>query len=60
MTVEEVVDECRKKLAAFKIPRYFQFRESLPKTSTERIAKYQLKAEPNLIARSIDIQSLAV
>jgi acyl-coenzyme A synthetase/AMP-(fatty) acid ligase len=59
MTVGEVIDACRKKLAAFKIPRYVQFRQFLPKTSTERIAKYHLKAESDLIARSIDTQSLS-
>jgi crotonobetaine/carnitine-CoA ligase len=55
MTPEEVVDQCRERLASFKVPRYVLFRESLPKTSTKRTAKFLLKAEKNLIARSHDM-----
>jgi len=55
MTHEEVIDQCRERLAPFKMPRYVQFRESLPKTSTERTAKFLLKNEKNLIARSNDM-----
>ncbi|MBN1828466.1 MAG: AMP-binding protein [Deltaproteobacteria bacterium] len=55
MTPEEVIDQCQERLASFKIPRYVQFRESLPKTSTERTAKFILKAEERLIALSHDM-----
>jgi len=32
-------------LAYYAVPRYIEFRESLPKTATERVEKYKLKAE---------------
>lgn len=31
------------KLASFKVPRYFEFREDLPRTPSERIAKHRLE-----------------
>jgi acyl-CoA synthetase (AMP-forming)/AMP-acid ligase II len=36
---------CRKHLAHFKIPRYFEFMPSLPKTRTGKIDKQKLKSE---------------
>jgi crotonobetaine/carnitine-CoA ligase len=57
MTPEEVMDWCKDRLANFKIPRYIQFRNSFPKTPTERIAKYLLKLEKNLIESSRDMES---
>lgn len=45
---EEVVDYCEERLASFKVPRYIEFRESLPKTATERTRKFELKAEGDL------------
>ena len=57
MTPEEVMDWCIARLAAFKVPRYIQFREALPKTVTERIAKGTLKQEKDLIAKSADMAS---
>lgn len=45
---EEIVDYCKERLATFKVPRYVEFRDSLPKTATERIRKFELKAEGNL------------
>jgi len=50
MTPEEVIDHCEKKLASFKVPRYVEFRESLPKTATGRTRKFMLKQEKDLTA----------
>ena len=36
---------CKERLAYFKIPRYMEFRDSLPKTPTHRIEKYKLRSE---------------
>jgi crotonobetaine/carnitine-CoA ligase len=36
---------CKDRLAYFKIPRYIEFRTSLPKTPTHRIEKYRLRLE---------------
>ncbi len=40
---EEMIDWCRERLADFKIPRYLKYQKSLPKTPSQRIAKYLLK-----------------
>ena len=56
MTPEEVIEWCRDRLANFKIPRYVQFRDSLPKTATQRVAKHILKEEKDLILSSHDME----
>jgi len=33
------------RLARFQVPRRWAFRDALPKTPTERVAKYKLRAE---------------
>jgi len=38
-------DECRKKLAAYKYPRWVEFRSELPKTATGKIQRFKLRAE---------------
>jgi benzoate-CoA ligase len=38
-------DECRHKLAAFKYPRWIEFRRELPKTATGKIQRFKLRAE---------------
>ena len=55
MTAEDVIDWCKDRLAAFKLPRFIQFRTDLPKTSTQRIAKPVLRKEP-LLEKAIDIE----
>jgi crotonobetaine/carnitine-CoA ligase len=48
LTHEEVIAFCEERMAYFMVPRYIEFIESLPKTPTERIEKYKLKAtRPN-------------
>lgn len=54
---EEVIDWCKEQMARFKVPRYVQFRSSLPKTPTQRVAKYILKQETNLIPSSYDLEA---
>lgn len=39
----ELVGHCARKLAYFKVPRYFEIIDEFPKTATERIQKTQLK-----------------
>ncbi|VXC14203.1 AMP-binding enzyme [Burkholderia sp. 8Y] len=41
----ELIRWCEPRLAYFAIPRYVAFRESLPKTPSERVEKYRLRAE---------------
>lgn len=48
LSPQEILPFCEKRMAYFMIPRYMEFVESLPKTPTERIEKYKLKAtRPN-------------
>jgi acyl-CoA synthetase (AMP-forming)/AMP-acid ligase II len=44
-TPVDIVDYCDGKLAYFKVPRYIDIREELPKTTTERVKKYELIGE---------------
>lgn len=37
-----LIEHCRRNLAPFKVPRYFQFVPALPKTSSGKIAKHRL------------------
>lgn len=41
---EEIVQWCAERLAPFKVPRFVQFVESLPKTTTQKIEKHRLRA----------------
>ena len=43
--VQSIVDHCEKRLASFKVPRYWAFKDDLPLTPSERIAKHVLKEE---------------
>jgi crotonobetaine/carnitine-CoA ligase len=40
---EELTAHCRDRLAYFKVPRYWTFRDDLPRTPSERVAKGQLR-----------------
>jgi len=42
---EELVEFCSKKLAYFKVPRYWEYRDDLPRTPSERVAKHVLIKE---------------
>ncbi len=57
MSPEEVIDWCKDRLATFKIPRFVQFRQDLPRTSTQRTVKSVLKEEKDLIKKSHDMQA---
>jgi long-chain acyl-CoA synthetase len=41
-THREILSFCKERLASFKIPRHLEFKDSLPKSSTGKIAKRQL------------------
>jgi crotonobetaine/carnitine-CoA ligase len=42
---EELISWCMERLADFKLPRYLEYRKSLPKTPSQRIEKFLLKKE---------------
>jgi crotonobetaine/carnitine-CoA ligase len=48
LTPEEIVAWCAEQLADFKVPRYVEFRDALPRTGPEKVKRTELKAEPNL------------
>ncbi|XP_011692138.1 PREDICTED: acyl-CoA synthetase family member 2, mitochondrial [Wasmannia auropunctata] len=45
MTKNELTDYCRGKIAHFKIPRYVEFVNEYPKTTTGKIQKFRLKEQ---------------
>lgn len=42
---EELIAYCNDRMAYFAVPRYLVFRDSLPKTPTQRVEKYKLRKE---------------
>jgi len=47
---------CAERLAPMKRPRYYVVVDSLPKTPSERIAKFKLKQDATLLARAVDVE----
>jgi crotonobetaine/carnitine-CoA ligase len=45
VSAEELIRWCEPRMAYFAIPRYIAFRDSLPKTPSERVEKFKLKSE---------------
>lgn len=45
MTKQELIDYCRGKIAHFKIPRYVEFVNGYPKTTSGKIQKFALKQQ---------------
>jgi acyl-CoA synthetase (AMP-forming)/AMP-acid ligase II len=45
VTVEELREFASARLARFQVPRLWEFRDTLPKTATQRIEKYKLRQE---------------
>jgi crotonobetaine/carnitine-CoA ligase len=44
---EDLLRFCEERMAYFMVPRYVEFRSSLPKTPTQRVEKYKLQSEGN-------------
>ena len=45
LTEQALRDFAAARLAKFQVPRLWEFRESLPKTPTQRVEKYRLREE---------------
>jgi crotonobetaine/carnitine-CoA ligase len=55
---EELADYLEKRLARFKIPRFWEFRSSLPHTASERVAKPELeRGRENHLTDSVDLRT---
>jgi crotonobetaine/carnitine-CoA ligase len=48
LTEEQVVDWCEPRLAGFKVPRYVEFRDTLPVTPRGTVKRFELAAELGL------------
>jgi acyl-CoA synthetase (AMP-forming)/AMP-acid ligase II len=58
LTPESVLDWCTTRLAAFKVPKFLEFRESLPRTSSGKISKSDLKNDVDQTVRVYDLRRL--
>jgi len=55
LSYEEILRFCEENMGAFKVPRYIELRDSLPKTPSERVQKKKLMEEkPDLTQGSYD------
>lgn len=45
LTVQELVTHCREKLANYKVPKFFELREELPKTLVGKVLRRMLREE---------------
>lgn len=55
VNLQQLIDFCSERLAYFKVPRYWEYRDDLPLTPSERVAKHVLRDEkPNLRSDSYD------
>lgn len=45
VTYQELTDFCSERLAYFKVPRYWEYRDDLPRTPSEKVAKHILRNE---------------
>ncbi|MFK7872589.1 MAG: AMP-binding protein [Oligoflexales bacterium] len=43
LTVEQVVEHCRSRLTGYKVPRFVEFRDDLPKTNVGKVLRRALK-----------------
>jgi crotonobetaine/carnitine-CoA ligase len=42
---DELIDFCVERLPRFMVPRFVEFLDALPRTPTDKVAKYRLRAE---------------
>lgn len=47
LTENELKEFCRERLTAYKVPKFFEFREELPKTNVGKILRRELRDEAN-------------
>ncbi len=57
LSEQQVIDWCRERLTAVKVPRFVSFLDELPLTPTHKILKSALRTDPQVRARAIDFQA---
>lgn len=45
LDVEELVEFCQRQLPGYMVPRYIEFVDALPRTPTDKVAKYRLREQ---------------
>ena len=53
LTAERIIIECQRTLSAFKVPRYVEFLDALPKTASAKIDKPKLKAAATTVSEHV-------
>jgi len=54
---EELINFCLDRLAKFKVPRFIEYRKTMPRTPSQRVEKYKLLAEKrNLVSGCYDVR----
>jgi len=56
LQANDIATWCREHLAPMKVPRYVLFLDELPHTATHKVAKAQLRADPSLRERAMDLE----
>ncbi|NIR32792.1 MAG: long-chain fatty acid--CoA ligase, partial [Gammaproteobacteria bacterium] len=46
LEAQQVQAHCRNQLALYKVPRYVEFRDELPRTASGKIQRHLLREEP--------------
>jgi len=59
LDARELFEWCSRRMASFKVPRFIELREALPKTPTGRVAKYLLRQEREPKGPCFDREQLA-
>ena len=57
LTEQDVVDWCRQRLTAMKVPRYVILLDDMPLTPTHKVAKAELRKDPPLRQRAVDFNA---
>jgi len=51
-TEEDIIRFCKEKLAAYKVPKYIEFRPALPQTAVGKILRRELRDEELAIRKA--------
>jgi len=57
LTEQDVVDWCRQRLTAMKVPRYVILLDDMPLTPTHKVATAELRKDPTLRQRAVDFNA---